>query len=104
MSIPLTQLQTWSTKQDVSILTETYKYISDILKKFSVPDQTISPPYLQGSYANSTSIYGKGDIDVVMELTSLLYHNATVQHTNSIPSYNCQGPTFSNTKFSSSPR
>jgi hypothetical protein len=33
--------------------------------------------YLQGSYANSTNIRGNSDVDVVVEMTSVFYHDLT---------------------------
>jgi hypothetical protein len=78
MSISKTRLETWAKYQQLDVLTKTYNHVINTLEGFKPSDGlTYNNPYLQGSYGNSTHIYGKGDIDVVVELSSVFYSNLT---------------------------
>jgi len=73
MGIPATTLETWSNQG----ATQTPKSLREkIEKKLTGSDSTIHRKndldiYLQGSYRNSTNIYGNSDVDVVVQ------HDAT---------------------------
>lgn len=78
MSIPLSQLETWGLYQSLDILTSTYENVKNVLSGFDPSsDIEYEEPYLQGSYANHTHIYSKGDIDIVVELASTFSSNLT---------------------------
>ncbi|HEY1976559.1 MAG TPA: nucleotidyltransferase [Candidatus Baltobacteraceae bacterium] len=75
MAIPEKQLETWANVGAEKAAESTYASIkaatdaakSTALKEFSYD------VYLQGSYRNSTSIYGDMDVDVVVEATDFFY-------------------------------
>lgn len=72
------QLEVWSRYQQLDVLTDTYNSVKNVLSEFEISENHhYLDPYLQGSYANDTSIYGKGDIDVVVELESTFRSNLT---------------------------
>lgn len=75
MSIPESQLQTWTNQGSVINSGLTHRVLRNALAAHrwsSVMDYT---DYLQGSYANTTNIYGESDVDIVIECTSLFFHN-----------------------------
>lgn len=78
MPIPKSQLETWSKYHQLDVLKATYDNIQTALSGFNLPDNHKSNQYLQGSYGNSTHIYGKGDIDVVVELNSSFSSNLSL--------------------------
>jgi hypothetical protein len=67
MSIPEAQLSTWSNQGAITTSSAAYTSIRHALLKFTSPlaDKGVDI-YLQGSYANSTNIYGDSDVDVVV--------------------------------------
>lgn len=77
MAIPEKQLETWSNVGAEKAATDTYASIraaidaskSTVLKNFKYE------VYLQGSYRNSTNIYGDMDVDVVVEATNFFYRD-----------------------------
>jgi hypothetical protein len=76
MSILEAQLDTWSKQGSVAQSRATYETIRGALEDGSAPyagkDYTI---FLQGSYGNDTNIYADSDVDVVMRLNSVFYHD-----------------------------
>jgi hypothetical protein len=67
MSIPLSQLNTWSHQGAVTTSSNVYAAIQRALCATSVaPEVRASEIFLQGSYANTTNIYGDSDVDVVV--------------------------------------
>ena len=78
MSIPESQLQTWSNQGAVVTAQNTHNSIRTALESYRQwPDDVKYEPYLQGSYKNSTNIYGNSDVDLVVELTSVFWSNLT---------------------------
>ena len=75
MPISKSQIETWSKYQQLDILKQTYDNINQSLSKFTLPNGKVINTYLQGSYGNSTHIYGKGDIDVVVKIKDQFYSN-----------------------------
>ena len=75
MSIPESQLSTWSNlgAQDASRLT--HGQIRSALESYSWPSDVTFESYLQGSYRNSTNIRGDSDVDLVAELGSTFYYD-----------------------------
>jgi hypothetical protein len=67
MPIPLSQLDTWTSQGAITTSSAAYASIRHALLKTTSPlanrDVEI---FLQGSYGNSTNIYGDGDVDVVV--------------------------------------
>lgn len=65
------QLDTWSNQGATTTAQRTHKSIRRALDDYDKwPEGEDYNVYLQGSYKNSTNIYGDSDVDVVVELTS----------------------------------
>lgn len=76
--IPESQLGTWSHQGAITISSAAYTSINAALTKSSSPLVNKKPEiYLQGSYANSTNIYGDSDIDVVVLYENTFYKDMT---------------------------
>jgi hypothetical protein len=78
MSIPETQLDTWSGRGSVTQSSATYATIKGVLESSDAPyagREFVS--FLQGSYGNDTNIYADSDVDVVMRLDSTYYSDIT---------------------------
>src|ERR1700732_3202614 len=76
MTIPETQLETWSHQGSVTQSKNTYATVKRALesqdarythRSFSV--------FLQGSYCNETNIYAESDVDVVIRYDGAFYQN-----------------------------
>lgn len=81
MSIPLSQLETWSNQGATVSSKTTHESIRCALTHDLSPlkDRISSGSvkiYLQGSYKNDTNIRTDSDVDVVVELTTTFGHNA----------------------------
>ena len=72
MTIPESQLQTWANQGATTTSASTYNSIKTALDAHDWPDGVRYVPYLQGSYRNSTNIRGDSDVDVVVEMTSVV--------------------------------
>ena len=77
MPIPESQLETWSHQGAVTNSQRTHKSIRHALDKYSWPLGIEYEVYLQGSYRNSTNIYGDSDVDIVVQLNSAFRSNLT---------------------------
>src|SRR5213082_740010 len=67
MPIPLSQLNTWSHQGAVTTSSDAYASIQRALCAASAaPQVSAADVFLQGSYANTTNIYGDSDVDVVV--------------------------------------
>ena len=76
MSIPESQLDTWSKQGSVAQSRDTYGTIKGALEDATAPYAGKSYSiFLQGSYGNDTNIYADSDVDVVMRLASTFYHD-----------------------------
>jgi hypothetical protein len=75
MAIPEKQLETWAKVGAEATAETTYTSIKAALdaSKASTLKSYEYDVYLQGSYINSTSIYGDMDVDVVVEATNAFY-------------------------------
>jgi hypothetical protein len=74
MSIPESQLDTWSKLGSVTQSRDTYATIKRALEAGDAPYAAKSyDTFLQGSYGNDTNIYADSDVDVVMRLDSVYY-------------------------------
>lgn len=67
MPIPQSQLETWSHQGAITTSSSAYNSLREALLKQSSPlaDRGVDI-FLQGSYVNSTNIYGDSDVDVVV--------------------------------------
>src|SRR5687767_1983157 len=69
MSIPESQLETWSHQGSVTQSSDTYKAIKNTLETSGSPYATKTyEVFLQGSYGNNTNIYAESDVDIVIVL------------------------------------
>jgi predicted nucleotidyltransferase len=75
MPIPEYQLDTWSNPGATIGSSDTYSAVKRALDLHTWPREMAYQVYLQGSYANSTNIRGNSDVDIVVECTSIYYHN-----------------------------
>jgi hypothetical protein len=76
MSIPESQLDTWSHQGSVTQSSATYNTIKRALES---ADSTYADKkyavFLQGSYGNDTNIYSESDVDIVIRLDSCFHHD-----------------------------
>lgn len=77
MTIPESQLQTWSNQGATTSAQQTHESIRTALGRYKWSSGVTYEPYLQGSYRNVTNIRGDSDVDLVVELTSVYYSNLT---------------------------
>ncbi len=78
MPIPLSQLDTWSNLGATAASSTAYKRIRDAIFKDGSPVKVSSEDvFLQGSYTNSTNIYGDSDVDVVILYKPTFYKDIT---------------------------
>lgn len=68
MAIPENQLETWSHQGATASATALYERIRTALKNDNALQGRNFDVFLQGSYRNSTNIYGDSDVDVVAML------------------------------------
>lgn len=100
MTIPESQLETWSNQGSITQSAETYDTIWKVLNDSSSPyyakDFSI---FLQGSYGNDTNVFRDSDVDVVICLnqtyyadTSALGRDAKANYDNafSLATYTCE--------------
>ena len=80
MTIPESQLDTWSKQGSVAQSRDTYATVKNTLDNSGSPYYLKSfESFLQGSYGNDTNVYGRdSDVDVVLRLDSTWYHNAAL--------------------------
>jgi hypothetical protein len=76
MAIPESQLDTWSKQGSVAQSRDTYATIKNVLEAPGAPyagkDFTV---FLQGSYGNDTNVYSESDVDVVIRIDDVYYHD-----------------------------
>ncbi len=78
MTIPESQLRTWSQLGAQARSQRTYESIRNALGGHVWPLAMGSPSvYLQGSYRNHTNIAGDSDVDIVVESSGVFYDNLT---------------------------
>ena len=76
MSIPENQLDTWSHQGSVAQSRDTYAAIKAALESPHAPyAQRNFRIFLQGSYGNDTNVYAESDVDVVIVLKEIYYHD-----------------------------
>ena len=76
MTIPLSQLQTWSSQGSVTQSKNTYATVRAALEEGNATykDRNFKV-FLQGSYGNDTNIYAESDMDVVIRYDGAFYHD-----------------------------
>ena len=78
MSIPESQLQTWSHQGSITQSSQTYAAIKNTLEAANTPYANKNyKVFLQGSYGNATNIYSESDVDVVIVLDDCFQHDLT---------------------------
>ncbi len=74
MSIPESQLDTWSHQGSITLSASTYKTIKSALEStgtgYAAKNYKV---FLQGSYGNNTNIYAESDVDVVIRLDDVYF-------------------------------
>ena len=78
MSIPESQLETWSHQGAITTAKATHESIGKALDSSEKLSQVKPEVYLQGSYRNSTNIRGDSDVDIVVQLNSTFQYDITV--------------------------
>ncbi|MEB8432616.1 nucleotidyltransferase [Cocleimonas sp. KMM 6892] len=71
MSISEHQLETWSHQGPIQSSASTYQSIKGCIEHGNWKDDVSYDIYLQGSYRNSTNIYGNSDVDIIMQFNSI---------------------------------
>jgi len=94
MSIPESQLDTWSHQGSIVQSSTTYATISRALEAkdsgFSGKRYEI---FLQGSYGNDTNIYSESDVDVVIRLDSTYHYDTSKLSPQDLATFNAtDGP------------
>jgi hypothetical protein len=76
MSIPESQLDTWSRQGSITQSSTTYQTIKNRLEADSNPYSAKNyKVFLQGSYGNDTNIYAESDVDIVIKLNDTFLHD-----------------------------
>jgi hypothetical protein len=75
MAIPESQLDTWARQGSITQSSDTYATVRRALEAEGTgyADKGYSI-FLQGSYGNDTNVYAESDVDVVIQLSSLYFH------------------------------
>ncbi|MDD5109417.1 MAG: nucleotidyltransferase, partial [Candidatus Omnitrophica bacterium] len=76
MSIPESQLESWSHQGSIAQSSDTYNAIKNTLEASDTPyvDKSYKV-FLQGSYGNDTNIYSESDVDIVIQLNDCFQHD-----------------------------
>jgi hypothetical protein len=74
MSIPESQLETWSHQGSIQQSSATYNTIRNVLQAGGTPYSSKDVSlFLQGSYGNDTNIYAESDVDIVVQLNDCFH-------------------------------
>jgi hypothetical protein len=89
MSIPESQLDTWSHQGSIKQSCDTY----DTVKRSLEADDTkyadkSCEVFLQGSYGNDTNIYAESDVDVVIRTDSIYYYDTSALNPQELQTFN----------------
>ena|SRR5207253_11202538 len=84
MSIPESQLKTWTGQGSVTNSASTHSVLRNALATHKWPSVMNYTDYLQGSYANTTNVRGDSDVDIVIECTSIFYNNLSEDEKKSL--------------------
>jgi hypothetical protein len=76
MTIPLLQLETWSSQGSITQSKNTYASIKAALEDTNALYQSRNfKVFLQGSYGNDTNIYAESDVDIVIRYDGAFFHD-----------------------------
>ena len=75
MSIPESQLQTWSRYIQTDKAINTHQSIRNVINNHQYSKEYEYEDYLQGSYKNNTNIWSDTDVDIVIQLNSIFRGN-----------------------------
>jgi hypothetical protein len=91
VSISEAQLETWSKLGPTAQFTATYETLRTVLNDSSSPYYPKSfEIFLQGSYKNTTNVYGDSDVDVVIRLDSIFFTDLYFLNDEEKGRYNAQ--------------
>jgi hypothetical protein len=93
MTIPLSQLQTWSSQGSVTQSKNTYATVKAALEdgNATYKDRNFKV-FLQGSYGNDTNIYAESDVDVVIRYDGAFYHDIDQRPADEQAAFNAAYP------------
>ncbi len=77
MAIPESQLGQWSNHGSQTNSKRTHEFIRRALESYSWPEKMTYNFFLQGSYKNATNIRDDSDVDVVIKLNNVFYHDCS---------------------------
>lgn len=77
MAIPESQLSTWANQGSIITSSNTYESIKNCIDGINWNADISYDIYLQGSYKNSTNIYGNSDVDIVVEFQSSFFSDTS---------------------------
>ena len=76
MTIPLAQLETWSSQGSITQSKNTYATVKSGLEDANATYMSRNfKVFLQGSYGNDTNIYAESDVDVVIRYDGAFFHD-----------------------------
>lgn len=91
MAISEAQLLTWSKQGPTAQFTATYETLRSVLNDPASPYYFKSfEIFLQGSYKNTTNVYGDSDVDVVIRLDTVFYTDLYFLNAEETARYNAQ--------------
>lgn len=102
MSIPETQLASWTGQGSIAGSERTYASVKSAIDAWPQLNARGIDVFLQGSYRNSTNIRGESDVDVVVHCPQTFYFDvsqlsvADQQYVNSLPPATYQWEDFRN--------
>lgn len=71
MPILESQLSIWANQGSIKMSSSTYESVKNCIDSINWQPDITYDIYLQGSYKNSTNIYGNSDVDIVVEFTKI---------------------------------
>jgi hypothetical protein len=93
MTIPLAQLDTWSSQGAVASSKSTYATVKAALEDADATytDRNFKV-FLQGSYGNDTNIYAESDVDVVIRYDGAFFHDMAKRPADEQAAFNAANP------------
>lgn len=93
MTIPLSQLETWSHQGSVTQSKNTYATVKAALEDVDAKytDRNFKV-FLQGSYGNDTNIYAESDVDVVIRYDGAFFHDINERPADEQAAFNAAYP------------
>ena len=77
MAIQESQLSTWANQGSITTSSKTYESVKNCIDGINWNSDISYDIYLQGSYKNSTNIYGNSDVDIVVEFQSVFFSDTS---------------------------